>query len=277
MRKNPLRVRVFSLGLAFCIFTTSHLSLPSALAQPAPESAERPALKPGGFQIPAEMGKIEETFEGRSAQTVILLRDAHSIPEAQRNIGRLIEYFLGNYSIGFTGVEGAAGKLDPEIFRSFPDPEILQKVFEEYAAKGELTGVNAAAIFAKEESVYEGLEDWALYEESIRLYQEALAQNPAVEKKLEVLKSELENRKAKIYSPELLAVDRLLGAFEENQKDLITVLKKLAEIQPPAAGSELALVFQQSQENPDAVSVETEVRKIAEVFAPAPERQRPGK
>ena len=41
-------------------------------------------------------------------------------------------------------VEGASSELDPQIFWSFPNKELLKKIFETYLDRGELTGTTAA-------------------------------------------------------------------------------------------------------------------------------------
>jgi hypothetical protein len=45
---------------------------------------------------------------------------------------------------------------------------------QDYAAKGELAGGTAAAIFNDSPSVYHGIEDWELYEEGLVLYLQAM-------------------------------------------------------------------------------------------------------
>src|SRR3989338_8526030 len=161
MRKSPLKNRLLSLAVVFC-FLATNLNLPVARGEkgtggnslPAsfstnsgqPQGAA-PTLDIAVFYVPGKIGKNEETFKGNSKQTVILVRDAHSIPEAKKNIQEIIGYFQKKYGIHLIGAEGADGELDAQVFRSFPDKKKLKEVFGETMERGELTGVNAAAVF----------------------------------------------------------------------------------------------------------------------------------
>ncbi len=72
--------------------------------------------------IPETLGTIEEAFLTGGNRTVILIQDAHAVPEAQNNIRKLISYFQKEYGAGAVAVEGASGPLDTFFLRKFPDP-----------------------------------------------------------------------------------------------------------------------------------------------------------
>src|SRR5262245_15939745 len=128
--------KVFASGTIF-LFLFSNLSLPLSFAASAPDSFPVIELKDSAsISIPANLGKVQEFFQG-SGKTVILIQDAHAIPDAQRNIQRLIDHFQKQYGVRLVALEGAASKADPQIFRSFPDKKLLKKTFEEYFEKGE--------------------------------------------------------------------------------------------------------------------------------------------
>jgi len=94
-----------------------------------------------------------------------LLQDAHSVPDAQRNIRRLIDHFQQTYGVYLVGVEGLSGDADARLFNSFPDKQLLQSVLDEYRQTGELAGVSEAAIFSRHSSRFYGLENWPLFEQ----------------------------------------------------------------------------------------------------------------
>ncbi|HXV27766.1 MAG TPA: hypothetical protein VD913_02255, partial [bacterium] len=220
--------------------------------------------------VPSEIGKIQDIFQGQAGKVVILVQDAHSIPDAQRNIQKLITHFQKEYGIGLAAVEGAASKLDSQIFKSFPDKEALRKTFEEYLAQGEITGSIGAAIFPAEggnETLFHGVEDWKLYEEGLGYYLAAMEREPQLIEKLSVLEKKLEGEKEAAYSPTLLNIDRQYKAFQENQSDLIQCLKALAEVKGPEKESELAILLEESEKDGrDPVPVEIEVRTIAKTM-----------
>lgn len=140
---KPLN-RIVSLSVLICFLGSSALTPAVASAKPAdPDTGSAPHRQFLGdltkIQIPEELGKVEEAFSGTGEKQVVLIQDAHSIPEAQRSIQKVIDYFQKEYGFRLVALEGASGPLDPEIFKSFPDPETLQKIFQEYFDRGELT------------------------------------------------------------------------------------------------------------------------------------------
>ncbi|HQB12618.1 MAG TPA: hypothetical protein PLX96_06565, partial [Candidatus Omnitrophota bacterium] len=218
----------------------------------------------GSIDLPKKMGKIEEIYRGTGDKIVVLIQDAHSIPDAQRSIQSAIDYFQTQYGISLVGLEGASEKLDPQIFRSFPDKELLRKTFDAYSQRGELTGGTAAALFNTSASAYYGIEDWSLYEAGVSYFLEATAMESEIEKILEPMEAALTREKEAVYSSALLEIDRSLADFDRNQIDLAQVLGKLAEYQPPPHGSELAILLEEiRQSQMTDTPVEIEIKKIA--------------
>src|SRR5438094_253717 len=116
------RLRRFSAaGVLVCFLTTNHFTAPAfASAAPAANQIEAIPVDLSIIKVPAEIGKIEEVYKGKNPMTVILVQDAHSIPDAQRNIQNLIEHLQKNYHVNLVALEGAVSQLDPQIFKSFP-------------------------------------------------------------------------------------------------------------------------------------------------------------
>ncbi len=213
------------------------------------------------------------------APFVILIQDAHAIPDAQRNIQKLIRFFQKDVGVSLVALEGASSSLDAQIFRSFPDKEILEKTFENYLDRGELTGAVAASIFQDKnlregDTVFSGIEDWKLYEEGLGLYLSAMEKEEELMDKLEAAKRRLQEEKKKTYSKELLEVDKALEAFKRNDVDLMTVLKQLnrgqftekgsGNISLPVPFSVQTLLEEIEKEGKDQSAIEREVRGIAE-------------
>src|SRR3989338_1288916 len=140
MRQNILITRVVSC-LTLASFLVSNFTFRPAFAlehSATPVTAlsgEFPS-DPSLVKVPPEMGKIEDFSKGAAGGVVILIQDAHEIPDAQKNIQQLIGHFQTNYRVSLIGLEGASARLDPLIFKSFPDKERLKKVFKEYQEQG---------------------------------------------------------------------------------------------------------------------------------------------
>ena len=165
-RQFPMTKRILSLAVIISFIATNHFG-PIAFAMPGGrQAAGNTSLDiekgtgnhslpvPFSLQnisqvrVPSEIGKIQELSKGKGSKVVILIQDAHAIPDAQKNIQRLIDHFQKEYGVGLVALEGAAAKLDSQIFKSFPDKETLKKVFQGYRERGELAGGVAAAIFS---------------------------------------------------------------------------------------------------------------------------------
>lgn len=268
--KASVKSRKLKFVSFFVVLTFSITSLPhqSYSTPPNFDSSLLNQVLPGDLgkiTIPAEIGKIEDVFKGESSKTVILVQDAHAIPDAQRNIQKLIEYFQKQYGLDWVAIEGAASALDPQLFRSFPDKVVLEKTFQEYFASGELAGASAAAIFNKHPVMVHGLEDWALYEEGLGFYLEAMKNQSKLLEKLSVLKEELQVKKKMAYSEPLLKIDLALESFRENHSDLIQTLKMLASVSRPQEGTTLAVLLEEDEKDTASRSAsEMRVRSIAE-------------
>ncbi len=219
---------------------------------------------PQKIAVPEDIGDVRQYFKGHGNQTVVLVQDAHAIPDAQRSIQRLIEHFQKEYGLGLVGLEGAASELDPRIFRSFPDRELLRKTIDRFVDDAELVGSVAAAVLSDRPSVYHGLEDWKAYEEGLVLFGAADRKREVLSAELKRIGAEIQSSKEKVYSKELFALDRELGAFRLNGANLLDVLKKLAAVKPPAPGTELAvLVEEHAATGKDQNDFDVEVRSAA--------------
>ena len=76
--------------------------------------------------------------------------------------------YMSLLQLGSLVLDIDGNRLDARFLKSFPDPKTLQQLTESYFEKGELTGVNAAALFSDGRMEFQGIEDWSLYEEGIR-------------------------------------------------------------------------------------------------------------
>ena len=199
------------------------------------------------IQLPADLGKIEESFKGTDPRLVILVQDAHAIPDAQRSIQKIIEHFQNTNGLKLVAAEGASGPFDTQIFRSFPDKKLLKKAFEDYLEKGELTGSMAAAVFNSAPTIYYGVEDWNAYEDGLRFFLAAMSREEKLMGVLAERKAALEAKKDAAYSKELREIDRMLGEFLENKRDILSVLKALAAVQAPQENTELAILLNEAQ------------------------------
>jgi len=79
--------------------------------------------------LPEEFGIIQEIFKsGDSERLILYVQDAHTNPDAARNIQQIIQYFQESFGLSLVLLEGGEGKLDSLFFKSFPDSKIKEEV-----------------------------------------------------------------------------------------------------------------------------------------------------
>lgn len=217
-----------------------------------------------GVDVPPSLGKIQESFRGPGDKSVILIQDAHGIPQAQIRIQELIDYLQKNYAIDFVGVEGASSPLDPQMFQSFPDGKLLHEILQKYMDQGELTGTTAAALLGHSPTRYMGLENWNRYEEGVSLYRDAIMREQEVTEFIKTMDAELRTSKNKFYSKELLEVDNAFENYRHDSRKFMTALLKMAMHQKPVKGSRLALLLEEyGKEKKDSEPFEIELKNKA--------------
>ncbi|HTL46626.1 MAG TPA: FHA domain-containing protein [Verrucomicrobiae bacterium] len=246
------------------VFFLTSVGPAKILSAAEPELASPAFPEIAKIQVPKNIGQIQEFYAGKpGAGTVILVQDAHGVPQAQRSIRNLIDYFEKTYGLDTIALEGASSRLNPLLFRSFPDPDLLKQVFKGYLENGELTGTSMAAIFNERQARYEGVEDWSLYEEGYAAFLQSLSESGEITARLDALEKEVIAAQEKNYAPDLLKVSRAVRDFEKDKSDLLQVLRTLAQIKRPAPGSELLLILEESEAAPDAAALDIEVKKWA--------------
>jgi ubiquinone/menaquinone biosynthesis C-methylase UbiE len=259
-------------SLIVCLFLFNVCFSESVLAkmssqQPSSFSSEQPYPDDlSTIHLPQGMGKIEDSYLGNAEEYVLLIQDAHAIPEAQRNIRNIIDYFSKFYGLKTIALEGVDQSLEPQFFRSFPNKSLLKKVFKAYLDQGELTGTTMAAIFNEIEADYVGIEDWSLFEEGYSFYLDAQNQTNDLKVKIEVKEKELHEQKKGVYSKEAIHLDGMLQDFRNNEKNIIELIDYLSAIKPSAANSEIDLIVRkQNHSELEEIPIEMEVKKLARV------------
>ncbi len=203
-----------------------------------------PAAALSALAVPAEIGQIETVYFGDKEpkqnagsdgsqssdpeqRFVVLIQDAHAIVDAQQNIQKLIEHFDKTYGVRLVAVEGAKSKLDPTIFRAFPDQNIKKKVLAGYLKRAEITGAQMAAIFDEEEHVFSGIEDWELYKANYRAYLRAQDAKSALEAKWKEFKARLDETRKTVYSEKLNEFQDRCDEFRAERADFSEFLMYL--------------------------------------------------
>ncbi|MFH0985734.1 MAG: hypothetical protein V1882_09425 [Candidatus Omnitrophota bacterium] len=126
-------------GLVCFIFLVTSINPVANAMTPATEVSPMPFKT---LEIPAEFGQVTETITGDAKAPVLIhIQSAHGSYEAEKNIENLLGYIEKNSKIRTMFLEGAANKLQPELFRIFPDhPDFNRQVTDKLMQEGYLTG-----------------------------------------------------------------------------------------------------------------------------------------
>ncbi len=215
----------------------SYLATGTGFAQPAASLTVLPPTSPEInadreiIRIPENLGSIQVQHQsGKDSPLIIFIQDAHAVVDAQNHIQEIIRHFQQTYGIRVIALEGAAGGIDPTLFRTFPDSFIKQKVLTDYLKRGELTGAEMAAGLNPLEGTYHGIEDWDLYQKHYLAHLKAVEKKEAVLKVLTGIRKTLDVKREKVYSATLNEFYNQLRSFEKENAHLLELLSYLVQI-----------------------------------------------
>ncbi len=228
-----MKIRVTALVTA-AIFACSN----TVLAQPAISLALEQKrifspLIPAEFTIPDSLGSIEAQFSANKSDRpfIAVIQDAHAVVDAQNHIQGIIQHLQQTYGIRVIALEGGQGRLDPTLFRTFPDEFLKKKVMTNYLNRAEITGAEMAAVLNPSEGAYYGIEDWDLYETHYLAYLRSVEKQEAVTKNLQSVREQLDRERRKAYSLNFNQFHEKLQAFENESTYLLELLNFLAGLE----------------------------------------------
>jgi len=211
--RRPLfsaRLRRVALALVLALSVEQAASAASA----ASELRAVFAGAPPSLNFPAAVAVVEESYRAPGARkTLILVQDAHVNESAQKNIARLLESIAASGAARWIFLEGGAGDDSLAALRTLGTPAARERIAKEFLAKGHLQGADYFDLTSSRDARLWGVEDKALYAESLALYRSIKEASPAVRSWTEAVDRALATLKPRLYSPELLAFDERRRAF----------------------------------------------------------------
>ncbi|MBU4304577.1 MAG: hypothetical protein KJ893_02975 [Candidatus Omnitrophica bacterium] len=210
---------VFGLVLNFCY-----------AQEPAPTDMED-YLDIFELAVSSSYGRIKEIYKGTSAEVIVHIQDAHANYEAQTNIGNILDLLVQDYGLRVAGIEGSVGKLETELFSTFPEDEIRAQTADYFVREGKMSGPEALVIskgFEYPLALY-GIEDKELYDNNFKAFQESLPFKQEAKQYFRGLGVALGNLKSALYIPELTEIDAKQLAFDLKFINLNTYALFLSE------------------------------------------------
>jgi chemotaxis methyl-accepting protein methylase len=196
----------------------------------APKSVE---FNPDKIIIPQSLALIKDSWQAPNPRSIVIhIQDAHCNYYAQTRIAAIIEYLNDNYGVNTVNLEGGTRDYDLSIFTGIKDKAAREKAAEHFVREGVLNGAEYFAANNPEKVSLWGIEDAKLYIDNLRVYRDSLGYKDDVSKSLKNLNYALSNLKTKIYSRQLLELDRKTNAYKEKSvelKDYIAYLINLSK------------------------------------------------
>ena len=213
-------------------------------------SAGPAVLSASGFLIPPDIGRIRENAlsdqPGPAREVIIQIQDSHCLYEAQKNIGRIIDFLHRRYGLDLVTVEGAAaGPVNLSLFGAFPEKRIRDRVVDDFVLQGIISGPEQAAIrdYGRQgaPSLY-GTENVALYYENLIAFRDVHVLLGEAEAGLAEIFSVSSSLKKKIFPEALFVFDERAEAFRKGELSLAEYVPILMQTYRSKVGKQTAQI-----------------------------------
>ena len=180
--------------------------------------------------IPEGAGHLVEgyTAQKEDAKVVIHIQDIHTNYEAQKNMSRILEAFIKDNNLKLIMVEGGWGNVNLSYLRSYADAERRQAVAEEYLREGKISGEEYLDIVSNYDIKLEGIEDESLYRANLDTFFEIETFRQAASAELSALINVIEQLKKKMYSPQLIELERTKREYDNENITLADYYRYLS-------------------------------------------------
>ncbi len=238
-------------GSGFPFHTSSNLQSPNSLAfpelvqkgrpdpfPPAVSSVVRSLLGPHAqirhVSPPSSGLPDRQAGSASAAKIVVNIQDIHANPEAQENIGRLLQKFVQSNPVDLVALEGATSALNLERLRSFPRPNAVRAVANYLLKVNKISGpVHRAVTEPGEWPPFIGVDDKTHYEANVNAYLRAASLQERAAGELGAMERSLEREKAVRFPPALRAFDAAVAAYRKGTLSLGDYMAVLARRTAP--------------------------------------------
>jgi|GEM_PF-1418178 len=221
------------------------LCLSVCLLSGSTEAAAVPSTKPAlqtfaSISIPSELGAVQEFHPGTSGKTVIYIKDAHDVLQAQENIAALIAHLIENQNVKTVYEEGYEGALPTDsFFQDIAEPELKKKVSYYFLDQLKIGGAEYAHINRNRDFKLLGADSFKDHFENVVWYAKTLQTQADVEADLLAVEKELENLTKALGLKPLQNLQRAKKRFEEQKTDFVAYLREVSRLylESPAGGN----------------------------------------
>jgi hypothetical protein len=214
--------------LAVFLFVNPNITRTAGIGQDAIDAAP-PHLSAQGLSstkdlpipisIPDGAGHIVEgyTAPGAAGRVIIHIQDIHTNYEAQKNLSKMLESLIKENGLKLIMVEGGWGNVSLSYLRSYATPDRRHEVAEEYLEDGKISGEEYLDIISDYDIQLEGIEDEALYKANLDVFFEIEQFRNQAAEDLGPLLDVITQLKKKIYSPQLIELEKAKREYDNEQ------------------------------------------------------------
>lgn len=163
------------------------------------------------IKIPEKTGTMEVTSSNSNSPQVILIKDAHCVYEAQKNISEILEVLIRDYKMDLVCLEGAVDTLEnlPKFQSYRINDKTKEKVTDGLMKQGYLSGAEALAIREGKglPVTMWGVEEEELYLSNLYEFRQTFKENEGAINLVNKLLSVVDDLKSKLYNESLLKFD----------------------------------------------------------------------
>jgi hypothetical protein len=196
-------------------------NLPEAGLEPISQHVAESKDTPIPITVPEGTGHVVEGYTagaaGGKARVIIHIQDIHTNYEAQKNLSRMLEAMIKNNNLRLIMVEGGWGNVNLSYLRAYADLQRRSEVAEEYLKQGKISGEEYLDIISDYDILIEGIEQESLYKANLDVFFEIEQFRQEAAIALEALKKIIDALKHKIYSAQLLEMEKTKQAYD-NEK-----------------------------------------------------------
>ncbi|MFN0117836.1 MAG: hypothetical protein ACKVQC_06040, partial [Elusimicrobiota bacterium] len=193
-------------------------------------------LRPVAEAISFANATIQDTYDSGNNKNppIVIIQDIHLNHEAQNNIAATIQSLIDEKQIGAVGVEGAFNTFNFAPFRSYEDKKKVKEITEAFVNKNLLAAPSYVGITSeKDPPLFFGVDERKHYDANVKAYLDSRPLKKNISNDLVVQERELNERKAKTFSPHLKGFDDLKTAYHKEELGIGKYLKELFTFQEP--------------------------------------------
>ncbi|MBP9733641.1 MAG: hypothetical protein KBD07_04630, partial [Candidatus Omnitrophica bacterium] len=214
-RRNNLRPIAIAVILAFT-------AEQAAMAAPALPTIVPASLKPAiNFRLPESVAVVDDSYKAPGdSKLLILIQDAHTNDSGQMNVARALDEILPKEDINTVFTEADSGDVSVGYMKPFFDKKVRQDVARKLVRKGEMRGHDYANLVGDRDFTLWGVEDPALYLETLKTYQGLVERRDRVRAYLDRVQRSVETLKNDFFAQDLKNLDALRAKHNSGDRSL---------------------------------------------------------